>query len=59
MKEVIVVLLLLAALAVALVVAVKVEVEHSFDFRQVCESAGGTTVWDGRQRQCIAVKEAK
>ena len=43
--------LLLLGMAVGLI-------EIGADFKRVCAESGGTTVWDGRQYQCIKVSKA-
>lgn len=44
--------LLLAMLAVMFIVGFAWRA-NSTEFKRVCEEARGTTVWDGRQYQCI------
>jgi hypothetical protein len=50
------------AIGTAVVLLVAVAIIKSGDqkekFEQVCAQAGGTTVHDGRQNQCITPKEA-
>ena len=63
LQEVLAGLLLAAIVCVVVVPALwetsKIERAQASQFKQVCESSGGTVVWDGRQRQCIIVKETK
>jgi hypothetical protein len=28
-------------------------------FKQICDKSGGTTVWDGRQYQCLPAAQVK
>jgi hypothetical protein len=50
--------LMLAAIAAILVVMLVGWYANAETFERVCAESGGTTVWDGRQYQCIAPKGA-
>lgn len=45
--------LLYAAILLILVPAFIGLIRNSDEFKKVCDSENGTTVWDGRQHQCI------
>lgn len=46
------IILVIALILVALFVG---SVKNGGEFKRVCDEARGTTVWDGRQYQCIKV----
>ena len=54
MKDMTLIEWLIIAAIVAILIAVVVGfAKNSGEFKRVCDEARGTTVWDGRQYQCI------